>query len=166
MFVDEFTAQFDYLIVLRSPYEFIDEENLEQIINSNFKCGCLVSLLLFYWNSKYQICKNRRKVAGMLISGVWMLRRCDFDFLRGFCWFAIDRDSMLVDRWFSWFRRFYEVSSKPGHQMKRFSLLEGDQHLYSLGIRIASMVVLQFGMYRFGTERCFYSSGMSRFGSW
>lgn len=41
MFVDEFTAQFDYLIVLRSPYEFIDEENLEKIINSSFKCGCL-----------------------------------------------------------------------------------------------------------------------------
>ena len=46
MFVDDFTAQFDYLIVLRSPYEFIDEENLEQIINSSFKCGCLVSFLI------------------------------------------------------------------------------------------------------------------------
>ena len=46
MFVDEFTAQFDYLIVLRSPYEFIDEENLEQIINTNFKCGCLVSFMI------------------------------------------------------------------------------------------------------------------------
>jgi len=52
MFVDEFTAQFDYLIVLRSPYEFIDEENLEQIINTNFKCGCLVS---FYDNNFIEI---------------------------------------------------------------------------------------------------------------
>ena len=43
MFVDEFTTQFDFLVVLRSPYDLIDEENLERIVKSDFKCGCLVS---------------------------------------------------------------------------------------------------------------------------
>ena len=48
MFVDEFTAQFDHLVVLRSPYELIDEENFEKIFKSSFKCGCLVSCIVFY----------------------------------------------------------------------------------------------------------------------
>ena len=59
MFVDEFTTQFDYLVVLRSPYDLIDEENLERIVKSDFKCGCLVSWKIlfkknFVWNIRLE----------------------------------------------------------------------------------------------------------------
>ena len=137
MFVDEFTAQFDYLIVLRSPYEFIDEENLEQIINSNFKCGCLVS---FYDNNFIEIQNIRSvKIVVWFIVDESVSSECYVDVILIFfedfvdlclieipCWSIIDSHDFVV------FMKFHPCGTTKGNIFDCWKVISIFIHLKSI----------------------------------
>ena len=137
MFVDEFTAQFDYLIVLRSPYEFIDEENLEQIINSNFKCGCLVSC---YDNNFIEIQNIRSvKIVVWLIVDESVSSECHVDVILIFfedfvdlCLIEIPGWSIIYSHDFVVFMKFHPSGTTKGHIFHCWKVISIFIHLKSI----------------------------------
>ena len=102
VFVDEFTTQFDYLVVLRSPYELIDEENLERIVKTSFKCGCLVSLKILFEENFLEISdwQNHRTVEhGQNLDSKLVSSKCNIDMIFIFFENFVDLRLIKIPSW-------------------------------------------------------------------